>query len=65
MDDRQRVVTKTFTKEQLSQMSVDDLVRLIGEAGPDAKFTGTAVVRRADGSVKYDDESKKGEFGEE
>jgi hypothetical protein len=65
MDERQEVVTKTFTREQLSKMSVEDLVKLIGEAGPNAKFTGTAVVKRADGSIKYDDESKKGEFGEE
>lgn len=64
MDDRQRLITRTFTKEQLEAMSVDDLVKLIGEAGPDAKFKGTAVVRKADGSVKYDNESRKGEYGE-
>lgn len=65
MDERQRVVLKTFTKEQLKGMSVDDLVKLIGEAGPNARFKGTAVVKRADGSVRYDNEARKGEYGEE
>ena len=65
MDDRQRLITRTFTKKQLEAMSVEDLVKLIGEAGPNAKFRGTAVVRRADGSIKYDNEARKGEYGED
>lgn len=64
MDERQRLITKTFTREQLKAMSVDDLVKLIGEAGPDARFKGTAVVRKSDGSIKYDNEDRIGKYGE-
>jgi len=64
MDERQRVVRKTFTKEELENMSMDDLVALVGEAGPNATFHGTAVVRKADGSIKYDPEAVPGEYHE-
>ncbi len=64
MDDRQRVVKKTFSREQLQSMSVDDLVTLIGEAGLNAQFRGTAVVRKADGTIRYDDDAKPGDFHE-
>lgn len=64
LDERMKVVKKTFTKEQLEAMSADDLAALVGEAGANAKFTGTAVVRRADGSIKYDDDATPGEYME-
>ena len=52
MDARQKVVTKTFTREQLQKMSPKDLSTLIGEAGPGATFRGTAVVRKANGEIR-------------
>ncbi len=65
LDERQKVVVKTFTGEQLKGMSVEDLVTLVGQAGPGAKFHGTAVVRKADGSIRYDDDAVPGEFNED
>lgn len=64
LDERQRGVKKVFTRKQLKTMSIDDLVRLVGEAGPNAKFRGTAIVKRADGSVKYDEGAEPGQFFE-
>lgn len=64
LDERQRVVKDVFTREQLNHMSVEDLVKLVGEAGPNARFHGTAVVKRSDGSVKYDDDAVPGEYFE-
>lgn len=64
MDTRQRVVKKTFTRKQLEGMTVAELVALVGEAGPNARFEGTAVVRKADGSIRYDKESVPGTYGE-
>lgn len=55
LDERQKVITKTFTREQLKNMSVEDLATLVGKAGPGATFRGTAIVRRADGSIKCDE----------
>lgn len=64
MDERQRVIKKTFTKEQLQSMSVTDLVALVGEAGPNAKFHGTGVVRKKDGTIRYAAEAVPGQFNE-
>ncbi len=64
MDEKQREVKQKFTKQQLEQMSVDDLIALIGEAGPNATFRGTAVVRKADGTIRYDENAKPGAYCE-
>ncbi len=64
LDERQRVVKKTFTREQLEGMTLEDLVALVGEAGPGAKFHGKGVIKRADGSAKYDADAVPGEYGE-
>ncbi len=64
LDERQEVVLKTFTREQLENMDIEDIVRLVGEAGPNAKFRGKAVVKRADGSIRYAPEAVPGDFGE-
>lgn len=64
LDERQRVVKKTFTREQLKGMSMVDLVALVGEAGPGAMFHGTGVVRKADGSIRYDDDAVPGDYSE-
>ena len=55
MDERQKTVTQVFTKDQLKGMSLEDIAKLIGKAGPGATFKGTAVVRRADGTIKCDE----------
>jgi hypothetical protein len=63
LDERQKVVKRTFTKEQLEKMSMDDLVALVGEAqAKGGKFMGKAVVRRADGSIKLDNPELAKEF---
>jgi len=65
MDERQKVVMKTFTKEQLEAMPVEDLVALIGEASkPGAVFKGRGIVRTKEGKIKYDPEALPGNFGE-
>ena len=64
MDERQRIVKKTFTREQMESMSVQDLVTLVGNAGAGAKFHGSAIVKRADGSIKYDDDAVPGTYHE-
>jgi len=66
LDERQKVVKRTFTKSQLEAMPMEDLVALVGEAqAKGGKFMGKAVVKKSDGSVKYDDISKKGQYGED
>lgn len=65
MDERQRIIKETFTKEQLKNMSIDDLITLVGKAGPGAKFHGTAVVRRSDGTIKYDSDATPGNYNED
>lgn len=64
LDDRQRTVLKTFNREDLLNMDLEDIVKLVGEAGPGAKFHGKGVVKRADGSIRYDVEAVPGDFGE-
>ena len=64
MDERQRVVKKTFTSKQLEAMPVADLVALVGEAGPNATFQGTGLVRKKDGSIRYAPEAVPGEYFE-
>ncbi len=64
LDERQKVVKKTFTRKQLEEMSLDDLIALVGEAGPDAKFHGTGVVRKSDGTIRYDDSAVPGDYHE-
>ncbi len=64
MDERMQVVKKTFSRKQLDAMSVDDLAIIIGDAGAGARFKGKAIVKRADGSIKYDEDAVPGEFNE-
>lgn len=64
MDERQRIVKQTFSKKELSRMTVDQLVTLVGEAGPNASFHGSAIVRRKDGTIRYDTDAKPGNFHE-
>lgn len=56
---------KDFTRKQLLEMDESELIKMIGEArAAGAKISGTAVVRRADGSIRYDDEKTKGKYNE-
>ncbi len=64
LDERQITIKQVFSRKQLESMSIEDLVRLVGEAGPNAKLHGKGVVKRADGSIKYAPEAVPGEFGE-
>jgi len=64
LDERQETVLRTFTREQLKGMPLADVVKLVGEVDPNTKLKITAVVKRADGSVKYDAGAKPGDYGE-
>lgn len=64
MDDRQRVVLKTFSRSDLEKMNLDDLVKLVGEAGEGATFHGTAIIRGPDGKIKYDEGAIPGDYHE-
>lgn len=64
MDERQKIVTKIFTRDELEGMTLGDVATLVGEAGPGAIFRGKAIVTRPDGSIKYDPDAKPGDFGE-
>ena len=57
-------IHKHFTKEQLNDMSVDDLLDIIGDAPEGSVFHAKGVVRGPDGEVKYDDPTTKGSFDE-
>ena len=53
--------SRTYTKEELEAMPPEAAHNLMMLA---TKIEGTAVVRQADGSIKYDDESLKGTYEE-
>ena len=53
--------TITYDQDQLKAMSPEKRNALFMIA---TKITGTAVIRRADNSVKYDDPSLKGTYNE-
>lgn len=66
MSDRQaKAVTKHFTREQLEAMSVEELDDLLGQLPRGARFQAKAVVRKADGSIKYDDPKLEGTYDEQ
>jgi hypothetical protein len=52
----------TLTKRELDALLPEDLTALILKA---SKVTATAVVQRADGSIKYDRPELAGQYGEE
>lgn len=53
---------KTFGLEELAKMPQKRLNALL--ALPNIKMHGTGVVRRADGTIKYDDDAKPGIYHE-
>jgi len=52
MDEQQKVLRRVFTQEQLEAMDPEDIKELLGRPG--ARLRGTAVVRKANGDIKYD-----------
>lgn len=52
----------TLTKDELDRMNPAELNALLLKA---QKIEATAVVRRADGSIKYDQPELAGTYGEE
>ena len=52
----------TLSQADLARMSPGDLNALLLRA---TKIEGTAVVRRADGSIKYDQPELAGSYGEQ
>jgi hypothetical protein len=54
--------TKTYTKEELDQMPSDEMINVMLKA---TKIEGKGVVRRADGTIKYDKPERKGAYGED
>ena len=62
---KDKVIKKNFTKDQLDNMPIEDLIALVGEAkAASGKFSGKMVVRQADGKIKYDSKVKKSDFDE-
>lgn len=59
MPDQTRI---TLTPQQIDQMSKDEFTNLLLKA---TKIEATFVVRRRDGSIKYDDPALAGTFHEE
>jgi hypothetical protein len=53
--------TRTYTKEELEAMTPEAANNLMMIA---TKIEGTGIVRRADGSIKYDDPELKGTYSE-
>lgn len=64
MSTAQESVTKTYTRDDIMKMSVVDVAKLLTDAGPNAVFHGTAVVRKANGEIRYDEDAVPGDFGE-
>ena len=64
MNEAQRSITTTYSREQILQMSATDIATLMAKAGPNAVFRGKAVVRKANGEIRYDKDAVPGEFGE-
>jgi uncharacterized protein YqhQ len=55
-------IERTFTSEELATMSEQQVNNVMMVA---TKVEGKGVVRRADGSIKYDNPERKGTYGED
>ncbi len=53
---------KTYSREQLLAMTPEQVVELLDTPG--VQFKGKGVVRRPDGSIRYDDDAVPGQYGE-
>ena len=62
MSEQVKALKRTFSHEELMAMPADDLQALLGRA--DVGMKGTAVVRKADGTIRYDNGAKPGDYGE-
>jgi len=54
--------TKTYTREDLEAMTPEEVNNVLMKM---CKIEGTGVVKRADGTIKYDNLEFKGTYGEE
>lgn len=54
--------TKTYTAGEFLALPEAEQQAILKH--PAVKMEGTAVVRRADGSIKYDDDAKAGDYHE-
>jgi len=61
MGDGTKLVKETFTREQIEAMDPDKLQSLLSRA---VKMEGVGVVRKADGTIRYDKDAKPGDYGE-
>ena len=57
-------IRKTYTLDQLMKMTPKAISKLIADAGDLIEFHGTGVVRKKDGSIRYDADAVPGQFGE-
>lgn len=53
---------KTYSREQLLAMTPEQVTELLDTPGVQLK--GKGVVRRPDGSIRYDDDAVPGQYGE-
>lgn len=63
-NDKQPAIKKHFTHEELMAMPAEELLELIGGLPTGAKVKFKAVVKRADGSIKYDNPDLAGTYNE-
>lgn len=61
MSSSESVVKHTFTVEQIKAMDPDELQSLLSRA---VKFEGVGVVRKKDGTIRYGEGAKPGDYGE-
>ncbi len=61
MSSPEGLVTKTFTAAEMGAMDPDERLSLLLSA---VEIKGTAVVRKADGTIRYSKDAKPGDYGE-
>ena len=57
-------IKKHFSKEELENMTVEDLVELVGVMPGEVKFEAKAAVFDKDGNPKYDNPTNQGQYDE-
>ena len=62
MSTPEKIIRKTFTLEQINAMDPDELATLLNQPG--VEFKGTAVVRKPDGTIRYDKAAVPGDYHE-
>lgn len=62
MDQISKEIRKTYSREQIMAMTPEEVEELLNRPG--VEFHGKGVVRRPDGSIRYDADAVPGQYGE-